>query len=124
MPNLYQAWLDAKQAEKAATAKRIDIEEQILINHPPKEEGTYTFDEDGYSVKIKQDIVRKLDEKRWSIIRDSIPEQLRPVQYVEKPVIEANGLRWLRENEPGYYKIVATAITEKSSKPNIQIERN
>jgi hypothetical protein len=120
---LYQQWLDAKAAEKAATAVRIAVEDQILMQHPPPEEGQNTFDEDGFKVVVKQEINRKLDDKAWEMVRDQIPEKLRPIEYVESLKLDVKGLRWLRENEPGFYKLVAQCVTEKPSKPNIKIER-
>ena len=38
------------------------------------------------------------------------------------PAIDAAGVRWLRENEPGYFRLLATALTENPAKPNVSLE--
>lgn len=121
--SIYQKWIDAKSAEKAATAARIAVEDEILKAHPPPEEGQVTRDEDGFKITVKQEINRKLDDKKWEMIRDQIPEKLRPVQHVEQIKLDVEGLKWLKVNEPGFYKLVAQCVTEKPAKCNIKIER-
>jgi hypothetical protein len=116
-------WLDAKAAEKEATAKRIEIENHILQQHTPPQEGQSTFEVGNYKMVIKQEVNRKLDDKAWEMIKDQIPEKLRPVEYVETIKLDVKGLHWLQINEPGYYKLVAQCVTEKPAKPNIKIER-
>ncbi len=120
---LYTAWLEAKAKERAATAARIRAEEEILKIHPCPEEGQEKFhDEEGNCCTIKQTITRKVDAKAFSLIRDQIPEALRPVEFVEEIKLDLKGYRWLQEHEPGYFKLFCSCVTEKSGKPNITIE--
>lgn len=120
---LFSAWLEAKAAEKAATEKRLEVERAILDIHPAPSEGQVTFKVSGFKTTIKQDIKRVLDDKKYSMVRDSIPEQLRPVEVIEEFKLDIKGLKWLKDNEPGYFKLMAQCVTEKPSKPSISIER-
>lgn len=65
--SIYQAWLDAKAAEKDAAALRREIEDQILasIRVPENLEGTFNHDApDGYIVKITGRMSRKVDSDK------------------------------------------------------------
>ena len=56
------------------------------------------------------------------MVVDQIPETLRPVTIVEEYKIEAKGVRWLKDNEPGYYKLLCSAMEEKPAKTSVKIE--
>ena len=120
---LYTAWLDAKAKERTATAERIRVEEAILSQHPCPKEGQERYtDSDGNACVIKQTITRKVDAKAYSTIRDLIPEALRPVEFVGEIKLDMKGYRWLEEHEPAIFKLFCTCLTERSGKPNINIE--
>jgi hypothetical protein len=58
---LYQQWLDAKAAEKAAMDDRRTIEDQLVksLNIPNTLDGTQNVQDDGYKIKV----VGRLDKK-------------------------------------------------------------
>jgi len=114
--------MSAKQAEASANELRVSIEKQLLAITGTPEEGSITRDVDSYKIHIEQKITRKLDEKKWGLIKDQIPEELRPVSIVETFKIEAKGVRWLKENESGYYKLMCSVMEEKPAKPSVKIE--
>jgi len=115
-------WLEAKQEERKATKTRVEIEEQILALIPAPDEGSKTESVGDMKVTLTQRINRKVDDKAWSIIREEIPEEIRPIEIIESLKIDNRGLKWLEENEPGYYKLVCKCITEKPAKVGVKVE--
>ena len=60
---IYQDWLDAKEAEREATAKRRRIEDELiqLLSVDDLPEGSKTRKDSGYVVKITTRMNRKVD---------------------------------------------------------------
>ena len=114
--------LRAKQAENDARDKRIAIEQAITDIVGIPEEGTKTTDAEGYKVKVDQRIKRTIDAKAWALVRDQIPEELRPIKIVEEIKVENKGVLWLKEKEQGYYRLLCQAMTEKPEKPSVKVE--
>ena len=75
-----------------------------------------------FRMTIGQRINRSLDERAWALVADKIPSGLSPVSFKSIPAIDAAGVRWLRDNEPGYFRLLATALTERPAKPSIMLE--
>lgn len=123
MEALVKTLTKAKRKEDESRLARIEAEEAIIkaLGGTPIE-GTATHNVGGYKVKVEQRINRKIDERKYHAIKDEIPEALRPISIVETLKIDTAGLRWLKENEPGYWKILADAITETPAKPSVKIE--
>jgi hypothetical protein len=115
-------WLNAKQEETLANARRIALETELIALTGKPDEGAQTIDESNFKIKLEQKINRKLDSKKWALVVDQIPETLRPVTIVEEYKIEAKGVRWLKDNEPGYYKLLCSAMEEKPAKTSVKIE--
>ena len=116
---LSNAWLDAKAAEDAAKARRIEIEEALVARLGKREEGAQTHDLDGFKVTITGVINRSLDKKAWERIKERIPEDRRPVTYV--PKLDVAGVKWLHANDPATYRIVAQALVVKPGKTNVKV---
>jgi len=59
--SLYQQWLDAKAAEKAAVADRRTIEDQLVkaLSIPKNLDGTQNVQDEGFKIKV----VGRLDKK-------------------------------------------------------------
>jgi len=123
MKEKVEKYLALKEAEEQARSARIIAEEAIIAEIGCPEEGSKTHDVDGYKVTVTQRISRKLDEKAYALISASIPEELRPVQYVEVAKVDDRGCRWLAENQPGYWNILADCITEKPGKPGVKVQK-
>jgi hypothetical protein len=123
MKNEIAAYIAAKAAEDAATEARIKAEEALiaLIGEVP-EEGSNSVDIDGHKVTLSQRVSRKLDERQWVLIRDEIPEGLSPVSIVETYKLDDAGCRWIRDNEPGLWKLLSKAITEKPMKVGVKVQ--
>ena len=114
--------LAAKREESLANEERLKAEAELakLLDCP--EEGQTTQKCGEYKITIIQNIDRKVDAMAWSQIEKQIPTELRPVERVEVLKVVDKGVRWLKEREPGYYKLLSTAITEKPSKLRIKVE--
>lgn len=119
--SLYQNWLDFKQQEDLARNNRITVEQQIIDEYGCKDEGSQTHKPDGYKVTITGKINRTLDPAAWDSVADRVPANLSPVKY--KPSLDTKGLKYLKENEPDIYRIVAEAITAKPAKPAVKVEK-
>lgn len=122
LDKLVADWKQAKADEQAANAQRVDIEARIIALTGKPAEGSLTVKTDTNKITIKQGVTRSLDERAYALIVDQIPERIRPVTWEQKPKVDAAGVRWLQENEPGYFKLLATALTEKPAKPSVSVE--
>ena len=120
---LMKQWLDAKQAEKAATGKRRGIEqelENVLVSIP--NEGTETVKTKNLKLTVKQNINRKIDERKARQVFGELPKGLCPINWVETPKLDITGYRWLKTNEPGLFLIFSDCLTEKKAKLSFQVE--
>ena len=124
MQEKIQAYLAAKSAEEQAIALRVAAEEGIidLLRDNIPEEGSRAVEADGYKITITQRISRKLDEKAYAVVRHAIPEGLDPIKEAKTFKIEDSGCRWLKENEPGLWQLLASAITEKPQKIGLKVQ--
>lgn len=117
---LAELWRQTKAAEDAHRADRIKIEEELAALVNVKEEGASTTKTDLYKITAKGNLNRSVDWKQYDTIRESIPEQLRPVKL--KPELDIPGLRWLESNEPALYRIMVQCITTKPGKTGFAVE--
>jgi len=113
-------WLAIKAEEKALTAKRHAIEEQIAAALEVKDEGSISHKLDGHKVTLTQPVSRKIDAIVWDKVAKKIPTHLHPV----KTVISADsaGCRYLLANEPKLWAKIAPAFETKAGKIGVKIE--
>jgi len=116
---LSRAWLEAKAAEDAAKARRIEIEEALAAKLGVKTEGAQTHDLGEFKVTITGVLNRTLDKEVWESIKDKLPPDIRPVTY--EPNLDVVGVKWLQEHQPGEYKILAQALTVKPGKTSVKV---
>ena len=119
---LCQDLLLAKVREADATHVRVELEKELIEIVGCPEEGFETHDISDYKIKVERRIIRKVDDKAWAMIADQIPEAVRPVTVKETLTVENKGVRWLKENEPGYYRLLCQAMEEKPAKPSVKVE--
>ena len=117
---LSRFWLEAKQMEASWRDTRILMENSILEITGSKPEGSETHSAGEFKVTVTGKMTRTLDADLWESVKDSIPEDLRPVTY--KPSLDLKGLRYLQENKPEIYAIAAKAIETKPAKTAIAIK--
>ena len=113
-------WLVIKAEEKALTAKRHAIEEQLNAALEAKDEGSISHKTEGHKITLTQPVSRKVDAIIWDKVAKKIPTHLQPV----KTVISADsaGCRYLLANEPKLWAKIAPAFATRAGKIGVKIE--
>lgn len=117
---LSRFWIEATQMEASWRKTRLLMEGAILDITGSKPEGSETHAAGDFKVTVTGKMTRTLDADLWESVKDSIPEDLRPVTY--NPSLDLKGLRYLQNNEPEIYAIAAKAIEMKPAKTAIAIK--
>ena len=112
----------AKLAEREANEKRVALEEELIAILGQKEEGAQTHEVGDYKVTITGKLIRKID---WDLydksIAAKIPESLQPVKV--KRELDDSGVKYLANNEPQIYRLLAKALTIKPAKTAVNITK-
>ena len=111
---------EAREAEKKANERRVELEEELIAILGQKEEGAQTHEVGDYKVTITGKLIRKID---WDLydksIAAKIPESLQPVKV--KRELDDSGVKYLANNEPQIYRLLAKALTIKPAKTAVNI---
>jgi len=113
-------WLRAKKAEADANKARIAIEQQMLSHIATRPEGSTTVEAGMFKVTAETKLSRSIDWDAYDTIREQIPERLRPVKF--KRELDATGCKYLENNEPTIYALIAPCITVKPAKTAITVK--
>ena len=113
-------WLDIKAQEKALTAKRHAIEEQIVAALEVKDEGSISHKLDGHKITLTQPVSRKVDPIIWDKISRKIPKPFHPVKHTISA--DAAGCRYLLANEPKLWAKIAPAFETRAGKVGVKVE--
>ncbi len=121
--NLYQQWLDAKEAEKAAIELRRSIEDQLVMDLDIAKtlDGTQNIDADGYKVKV----VGRLDRKVNSDKLQDLAAEYGLTQHLSslfrwKP--EVNASAW-KSADVSITEVLQDAITTTNGRPSFTITK-
>ena len=113
---------EAREAEKQANERRVELEEELIALLGQKEEGSQTHEVGDYKVTITGKLIRKVD---WDLydksIAAKIPESLQPVKV--KRELDDSGVKYLANNEPQIYRLLAKALTIKPAKTAVNISK-
>lgn len=113
---------EAREAEKKANERRVELEEELIALLGQKEEGSQTHEVGDYKVTITGKLIRKID---WDLYDQSIaakiPESLQPVKV--KRELDDTGVKYLANNEPQIYRLLAKALTIKPAKTAVTISK-
>lgn len=113
---------EAREAEKKANERRVELEEELIAILGQKEEGAQTHEVGDYKVTITGKLIRKID---WDLydksIAAKIPESLQPVKV--KRELDDTGVKYLANNEPQIYRLLAKALTIKPAKTAVTISK-
>jgi hypothetical protein len=113
---------EAREAEKQANERRVELEEELIAILGQKEEGAQTHEVGDYKVTITGKLIRKID---WDLydksIAAKIPESLQPVKV--KRELDDSGVKYLANNEPQIYRLLAKALTIKPAKTAVNITK-
>jgi hypothetical protein len=112
----------AKRVEREATARRHAAEEQIrsLIDGEP--ESTAREQTPNFTIKVERKVTRSWDTDTLSAVYAEIPEAIRERLIRTKYEVEVRELRYIENNEPAVYAIIAAALVTKPSKPAVTVE--
>lgn len=110
----------AKDAEIAAIDNRRRIAAQIQSFTHHESESSKTYAADGWKVSVKAPLIHSMNWDMWEMVKQSIPPHLWPVAM--KPSLDREGLDWLKENQVGYYLLVADCITTKPGAVQISVK--
>lgn len=117
------AQLQAEKIEEAqATARRIATEQRLIELVGAKEEGDQRTMGREWKVITTGVINRKFDEAALASLREQVPAALfdQCVRYKPEPITA--GLRYLRNNEPETYAVLAQALTATPGKTGVRVE--
>lgn len=113
--------IKAKALEAQANKERIAIEQRLIEALGKKEEGSQTHElECGLKVTITGKMTYSADMPLLVQLCAALPEQLRPIKT--KTELDSTGAKFLRNNEPEAWAILAPAITMKPAKPSVEIK--
>jgi hypothetical protein len=121
--SIYQDWIDAKEAERAAIERRREIEDRLVAEFeiPETLDGTRNIDADGYKVKIVGRMNRKIDA-------DALQEVAMEAGFTDylstlfrwKPDIIAAA--W-KAADKSITDVLSEAITTEPGRPSFTIEK-
>lgn len=112
----------AKENEERAREGRIAAEQALLALIPSKAEGSVTERGGDWKVTATYGMSRTVDAAALDAIRSKVPAALFEQAITYKPAIVLAGLRYLQNNEPDTYAVLAQAITAKPAKPSVKVE--
>ena len=111
----------AKQAEKEANAKRIELEQELIDLLGAKEEGQQKHEVGDYKITIEGKLIRKIDWKKFDAhVASKIPPSMHPVRVVRE--VDVTGVKYLANNEPKLYRLLSEALTVTPAKTYVKIE--
>ena len=110
-------------AAKAEEARAIDARRaiakkiQAITGH--ESEGAKTYPAGDWKVTVKAPLITAIDWQHWETVKTSIPEALWPIET--KTVLDEKGVKWLKNNEPEMYAILAQCLTTKPGAVQISV---
>lgn len=113
----------AKIAEAKAIERRIDAEMALIAElGQPKVEGSTSYKIPGYRITVTGVVNRTVDPVMLAQVKAVMPPGLFDQAIRYKPDIILTGLRYLQNNEPEAYGLLAQAITAKPGKTQVKVE--
>lgn len=111
----------AKAAESEANAKRLEIEYKLIDLFGSKDEGAATHAlPNGMKVTITGKMTYSADMPLLLQLAGALPDNLRPIKT--EPKLDETGAKYLKNNEPEIWKMIAPAITIKPAKTSVTIK--
>lgn len=118
---LAEQLIAAKAAEAKANKERVAIEEQLIEALGSKPEGAETHElPNGLKVTITGKQTYKADMDLLMQICGNLPPNLRPLKVETK--LDETGAKYLRNNEPEVWAMLAKAITVTPAKTSVAIK--
>ncbi len=116
-----QDWRTYKRQEDMAKENRITAELKLIeLIGFNKLEGSQTTKTVDHKISLTAKLDRKLDQSAYLAIESQLPENMRPVKT--KLELDLKGIKWMEENAPDQYALVAPCITTKPAKAAVKVE--
>ena len=117
--NLYQDWINAKEAERAATDRRRSIEDEMAKHIDATSEGVVNFAHEGYKIKITVRMDRKVngDLAKEIAAANGLDSYLSTL-FRWKPELNLSAWKGTTSNITGAF---ADCITTKPGRPSFEI---
>jgi len=118
---LYQQWIDAKEAEKAAIDLRRSLEDELVMDLDIAKtlDGTQNIEADGYKIKVVGRLDRKVNaDKLQDLAAEHGLTQHLSSLFRWKP--EVNALAW-KSADPSITEPLQDAITTSNGRPSFTI---
>jgi primosomal replication protein N len=113
--------VDAKTEENKANKRRVEIEEKIIALLGKREEGSQTHElANGVKITITGKLSYKADMSMLVQLAAALPENMRPIKI--EPKLDETGCKYLRNNEPDAWRVIAPAITTKAGKASVEVK--
>jgi len=122
LDELVTAWRGVKLREEDAREERYRLEERIADLVGRKSEGSTTKVVAGGRLKLTHRVNRRLDEDAFDRIRGELPAGYAENLVRYKPSLILENYRWIEENDPDAFRLVARAVTTKPSKVGVSFE--
>lgn len=118
-PSRAAQWLEAKEAEAAATARRREIEDQMIAELGEQKEGSHTHKLDGFAIKITTRMNRKIDgDKLQELAAENGLSDHLSALFRWKPEINASAWKNAADN---ITRPLSAAITTEPGRPSFAI---
>lgn len=119
--NLYQDWINAKEAERKAIEARRSIEDEMAKHLNTDAEGVVTFTHEGYKIKVTIRMDRKVngDMAREIASANDLDSYLNTL-FRWKPELNLTAWKATTSNITGAF---ADCITTKPGRPSFEITK-
>lgn len=118
-----QDYVRAKRDEEAAAAARLRAEQRILALRPAKEEASMTFEAGGFKVTTTGKLAYKCADPQALLqagLAMGLDRSMVPVKV--KTELDATGCKWLRNNEPETWALLAGHVSIEPAKTAISVK--
>lgn len=126
---MYAQLLAAKEEETKATARRIELEEEIYALHRSelqKSEGQETLENFGYKITINQPMTYKLDDTKYRKLAETLPEDLqfhRTKLELDKTKYSSLLVMSASPEIKKYIKKIQDCVSVKPGKVSVKVEK-
>lgn len=126
---LYAQLLTAKEEETNATARRIELEEEIYALHRSelqKSEGQETLENFGYKITINQPMTYKLDDAKYRKLSETLPEEMqfhRTKLELDKTKYSSLLVMAASPEVKKYIKKIQDCVSVKPGKVSVKVEK-
>lgn len=115
-------WLLHKSAEQSAQAARRAVEDELIKLIDRRDEGTSKRKAGRAEIAAQFGVTYSVDADALARIADQVPPEIQKRVIRWKPAVDARELKYLRNNEPQIYAVLAQAIEAKPGRPTFTVK--